>query len=112
MPGHFFQHFVALFGVHDLHHFDLVKLVLADHAARVAAVAAGFGAEARGVGGQLDGQFGFLHDCIAHEVGQRHFRGGNEVQRLVVWHGLTVLAAFFGGEQIAFKLGQLAGGTQ
>jgi hypothetical protein len=40
-PVIFFQRLVALIRVHDLHHLDLVELVLADHAARVAPGAAG-----------------------------------------------------------------------
>ena len=42
--------------MHDLHHLDLVELVLADHAARVLAVAARLGAKARRVRGELDRQ--------------------------------------------------------
>src|SRR5208283_4364244 len=47
---------VALFRPRESHQFDLLKLVLADDAAHVAAVAAGFAAETGRVGGQPDGQ--------------------------------------------------------
>ena len=105
---HFFQRVVALVGVHDLHHLDLVELVLADHAARIAAVAAGFGAEARCVGREFDRQVGLGHHHVAHKVGQWHFAGGDEVQGRVVRHGLAVLAALLGGEEVTLELRQLA----
>jgi hypothetical protein len=47
---HFLQRLIAFVGVGDLHHLDLVELVLADHAARVAARAAGLGAESTACG--------------------------------------------------------------
>ena len=110
VAGHFFQRVVAFFGVHDLHHLDLVKLVLADHAARVAAVAAGFRAKAWRVRSQAHGQVRFGDDFISHQVGQRHFRGGDQIQRSIF--GFALLAALFGGKQVFFKLGQLAGAAQ
>ena len=61
------------------------------------------------MGGELDGQVGLGHDFIAHKIGQRHFAGGDEVQRRGI---VAVLAAFFGGKQIGFKLGQLPRATQ
>jgi hypothetical protein len=98
--------------VGDLHHLDLVELVLADHAARVAPGAAGLGPEARRVRGELDGQLGLGHDLVAHKVGQRHFAGRDQVQRGVVSGGFALLPALLGGEQVALKLGQLAGAAQ
>ena len=56
---HLFQRLVALVGMRDLHHFDLVKLMLTDHAFGIFAIAARFGTEARAVGGEFDGQVGF-----------------------------------------------------
>ena len=58
------------------------------------------------------GQVGLGHHHVAHEVGQRHFAGGDEVQRCVVGHGFAVLAALLGGKQVAFELGQLAGALE
>src|SRR5882724_4878283 len=46
----------AALGMRDLHHLDLVELVLADHAARVAPGAARLGAKARRVRRELDRQ--------------------------------------------------------
>ena len=108
VADHFFQRLVAFCGVGDLHHFHFVELVLADHAARVAPGAAGFGAKARAVRGEFEGQAGFGQDFALHVVGQRHFGGGDEVHRL----GLAFLPAFLGGEQVGLELGQLAGAAQ
>ena len=96
----------------DLHHLDLVELVLADHAARVATVAAGFRAEAGRVRGQLQRQVRLGDDFIAHEVGQRHLGGGDQVQRDAFGFGRALLSAFFNGEQVFFKLGQLTRAAQ
>ena len=52
------------------------------------------------------------HDLVAHEVGQRHFAGRDQVERRVVGRGLAFLAALLGGEQVALELGQLAGAAQ
>ena len=54
--------------MHDLHQLDLVELMLADHAARVLAVAARLGAEARRVRGELDRQRVGGKDLVAHEL--------------------------------------------
>ena len=71
-------------GMHDLHQLDLVELVLADHAARVLAVAARLRAEARRVRGQLERQRVGGEDLVAHDVGQRDLRGRDQVERLAV----------------------------
>ena len=52
--------------------------MLADHAARVLAGGAGLGAEARRPGGYSHGQLGLVDDVLAHEIGERHFGGGDE----------------------------------
>ena len=49
---------VRVFGRGELDQLDLLELVLADHAADVLAVAAGFGAEAGRVGAEADGEAG------------------------------------------------------
>ena len=59
---------------------------------------------------QAHGQVRFGDDFIAHQVGQRHFRGGDQIQRGVF--GFTLLAALFGGKQVFFKLGQLPRAAQ
>ncbi len=77
-----------------------LELVLADHAAHVATVAARFGAEAQRVRGHAQRQrVGFL-DGVAHQVGQRHFGGGNQI---------ALAVAHLGGEQVFLEFGQLAG---
>ena len=58
MASHFLQHRLTLIRVHDLHHLDLVELVLANQTAGIASVATRLGAEARGVGRELHGQVG------------------------------------------------------
>jgi hypothetical protein len=94
----------------DLHHLDLVELVLADHAAGVAAGAARFRAEA-GVCAVSAAAAAARHDLVAHEVGQRHFAGRDQVQRLL-FLGQALLAALADGEQVFLELGQLAGAAQ
>ena len=95
--------------MHDLHHLHLVKLVLANQTARVAPGAARLGSKAGRVCSQLDGQLALGQHHIAHKVGQGHFAGGDQIQRGALAGGFALLAAFFGGKQIFFKLGQLAG---
>ena len=77
--------------------------MLADHAARILAVAARLRPEARRVRGELDRQRFCCEDLIAHLVGQRNFRGRNEVQLLA----LTVAAALARGKHVLLELGQL-----
>ena len=52
--------------------------MLADHAARVLARGAGLGAEARRPGGDAHRQLRLVDDLLAHEIGERHFGGGDE----------------------------------
>ena len=69
---------VGFVGARELDQLDLLELVLADDAARVLACGSGFGAEAGGVGGEADGQAGFVEDFVAVEVGDRDFGGGDQ----------------------------------
>ena len=92
-----------LFRARDRDQFDLLELVLADHAAGVAAMAAGFGAETHRMRGHAQRQRGVFDDAVAHDVGQRHFAGGDQV---------TAVVTEVGGEQVVFELGQLAGTAQ
>ena len=63
----------------DRDQLDLGELVLADHAARVLAGRARFGAEARRAGGEPHRELvGFIDDGFADEIGQRDFGGGDE----------------------------------
>ena len=52
----------------------------AQEAARVPARRAGLPTEAGGVGGVVDGQILHVEDLVAVHVGDRHLRGGNQVQ--------------------------------
>ena len=79
MADHFFQRSVAVVRVHDLHHLDLVELVLADQAARVTTGAAGLRPETGAVGGQLDRHLRSVENLLAHTVGQGDFGGRDQV---------------------------------
>ncbi len=82
--------------------------MLANHAARVAAIAAGLGTKARGMRRHFDRQCISRHDLVAHGVRQRYFRCRDQIQRFA----LTFLTAFLDGEQISFEFRQLAGAAQ
>mgnify|MGYP002137765444 CR=1 FL=1 len=56
VAGQLFVRSGGVVGMDDLHQLDLVELMLADHAAHVAAARTGFGTEARGMADQLQGQ--------------------------------------------------------
>jgi hypothetical protein len=56
VTGQLFVRFGRLVGMDDLHQLDLVELVLADHAAHVAAAGTGFGTEARRMADELERQ--------------------------------------------------------
>jgi hypothetical protein len=104
MAHHLLQRGVALVGRGDLHHLDLVELVLADHAARVAPGAAGLAAEAGAVRGELDRQLRGVEDLLAHGVGQRDLAGADQVLL-----GLRLVAAAARDpEHVVLELGQLA----
>ena len=60
------------------------------------------------MGGQAQGQLGFGQQRALHAVGEGHFCGGDEVERLA----FAFLAAFAGGKEVGFKFGQLAGAAQ
>jgi len=60
------------------------------------------------VGGELQRQLGLLQDLAAHDVGQRDFRGRDQVQHLA----FSLLAALLRREQVLLELRQLAGAGQ
>ena len=66
------------FGRGDRDEFDFGELMLADHAACVFASRARLGAEARRAGGDTEGEFFFVEDFFAHEIGEGDFGGRNE----------------------------------
>ena len=70
----FFKGFVAVIGVGILHHFDLVELMSADHAALFASITSRFLSETRGVCEHFHREFAFVDDLARvniHESGLR-----------------------------------------
>ena len=88
--------------------------MLADDAARVLAGGAGFGAEARRVGRERDGQARFVENLVAIEIGDGNLGGGDEP--VVVVFVFAARGGFRVGigaaEQVLGKLGQLAGAEE
>src|SRR5690349_4342764 len=82
----------------DRDELDLVELMLAQHAARVATSTAGFGTEAGGECGEAQRQFFYADDGLADEVGQGNLSGGYEAE--------TSLAVF-DEEEVLFEFRQL-----
>ncbi len=107
MADHLFQRVVRGFRRDDLHHLDLVELMLADQTTRVAAVRARFRAEARRMRGQLDRQSVRFENAVAHRVRQRNFRRGNQILRDRIF-----VTALLDAEHIVGELRQLAGAVQ
>ena len=68
------------FLVGDGDQLDLVELVLAQHAAGVAAGRARFRPEARGERGEPQRQPVMRDDLLAHQIGQRHLRRRDEAE--------------------------------
>src|ERR1700722_13622098 len=62
----------------DRDQFDLLELVLADHAAGVLPRRARLGAEAERAGGIAQRQTLLVDDALANEVGERDFRRGDQ----------------------------------
>ncbi len=79
----------------------------ADHAARVLAVAARLRAEAWRVRGEPERQRRGGDDLVAHEIGQRHFGGRDQIPA-----SLVRCAALRRPEQILLEFRQLAGADQ
>ena len=84
----------------DRDQLDLGELMLADHAAGIAARRAGFGAEARRAGGVARTAAVFVDDGFAHQIGQRHFGGGDEPRCLLSKNSL--LSASLGDSSAQF----------
>ena len=77
--------FGGLFRRRDRDEFHLRELMLADHAARVAARRAGLSAKARCSSRHPYGQLVFVGDVLAHEIGQRDFGRRDEPVSLARW---------------------------
>ena len=78
MRSKFFQRLIRLAGLHGLHQFHFLELVLPDHALGIATGRAGFRAEARRERGVAEGELFERGDLLANEVGQRDFGCGDE----------------------------------
>src|SRR5207302_4500812 len=76
--GESFVFGIRVFWPGELNQLDLLELVLADHAANVFAVGAGFAAKAGSVGAEGDRQLGFFENLVAKEVGDGDLGGGDE----------------------------------
>ena len=86
--------------VFDTHQLDLVELVLPYKPGRIPAAGAGLPPEAGCVGHPGQGQVGRCERLVRHQVGDRHFGGGDEVQVIL------------GFEQVVGEFGELAGPKQ
>ena len=61
--------------MNKLYHLNFLKLMLANHAAGIAAIAARFTSKAWRMGDKLDWQL--IDNFIAVDIGDRHFCGGD-----------------------------------
>ena len=102
MAGQLFQRIPGLLRLHQLHHFDLFKLVLPNHAAGILAVGTGFRAKTGRVAGQPQRQRLRIQYLSARKVRYRHL--GRWYQ---VIPGLGIDT-----EKIFLELGQLPGTAQ
>ena len=79
MMTHLFKRLIRMLGVHHLNHFDLVKLMLTDHTARIAPIGTRFTAKTRRMRCHAQRQQRFINNLTAHKVGQRNLCGRNQV---------------------------------
>ena len=91
----------------DLHHLDLVELMLANHAACVSPGTAGLGSKARAVRGELDRQRVGGQHLLTNGIGQGDFGRRDEV--LLVLH---FVAATADPEHVLLELRQLPGALE
>src|ERR1700734_2732389 len=74
--------FPRLLGRCDRNELDLLELVLADYAARVAPGGSGFRAEGQSRSGEAERQGLLVDDALANEIGKRNLGGGDEPEFL------------------------------
>ena len=103
---------VGLLGRGELDQLDLLELVLADHAADVFAVGAGFAAEAGSVGAEGDGELGLVDGLVAEEVGDGDLGGGDEPVIALLQLAGDVGALVVAVEEVFGELGELAGAEE
>ena len=101
----FFEVLVAVIVAHDANHFNLIELMLTDHAASVTSIGTCFRTEARRVSGDLDGQIACLEHLARDAVGKRHLSRRNQVKGFT----LAFLTALLGCKEVLLELRQLAG---
>ena len=102
VAGQRFEFIVRIFRQRVFHQLDFFELVLADHAASVLAVTAGFGTKAGRISGPLHRQLRRVENLFTIVIGHRNFGGGDEIKAALV----------FKLEKVLFELGQLAGAEQ
>ena len=73
------QRLVRFLWMDDLNEFDLVELVLPDHAPSVFAVASRFGPEARRMGSEPYRQLVSGDNLVANEIGERDLSRGDQI---------------------------------
>ena len=97
-----FKGFVAVIGVGILHHFDLVELMSADHAALFASITARFLSETRGICEHFHREFAFVDDFARVNIHESGFRSRQ--------HKAVFLSVFVDVKPIHFvrKLGELS----
>ena len=78
--GQFFVRALGIVRRSEVHEFDLLELMLPDHAASILAVRARFRSETRRVRRQLHGELIRLEDPVPAEVGHRNLRRRNQVE--------------------------------
>src|SRR6202008_2216638 len=69
---------LGLVGRDDRDHLDLLELVLADEAARIAPRRARFGAETGSERGEAQRQFALGEDLLADDIGEADLGGGDQ----------------------------------
>ena len=98
--GHFLEIVVGGFRTNDADHFHLVELMLADHAAGVAAVSTGFGTEARRMGRHLERKVLVAEHHAGDLIRQRDFSSRHEIHLFLFTKGTALL----GGEEVLLEL--------
>ena len=99
---------VAVVFSRNAHHFNLVELMLTDHAAGISPVGAGFRSKARRMRRNLDRKIAFLEHLARNRICERHFGCRDQIHLVA----LSFLAALLGCKKIFFKLRQLTGAAQ
>ncbi len=84
----------TLLGGDDLHDFDLLELMLPDHPARIASIAARLAAETRRMADVANRQAFGIENLIAIEIRDRHFGRGNQIQIVIAGDAELIFGKF------------------